>query len=160
MSWYYDPTSLATNKLMQVRYLVGDTIANDPQVQDEEITFALSQRTSVYGAAAMVCRSLSTQLSRVADTVDKDLRTTLSAKATAYSRRARAYEVQAIARSGAMPYAGGISVSDKITRELDPDRVAPQFNLDMEDNYLPVAPVGNEGAPQPIDPSDTSDDNV
>lgn len=147
MSWYYDPTSLATNKLMQVRYLVGDTLPLDPQVQDEEITFALSQRTSVYGAAAIVCRALSSQLSRQADTVDKDLRTTLSARATAYSRRAAAYEVQAMARSGAMPFAGGISVSDKVNREMDPDRVAPQFNLDMDENYTPVGPVGNEGTP-------------
>lgn len=148
--WTYNVLLLATSPLMQVRYLVGDTEATDQQVQDEEITFALTQRPSIYGAAATVCRSLSTKLSREADTVDKDLRTTLSARATAYSRRAAEYEVKASVRGGAMPYAGGLSIADKITNEQDPDRVQPQFTVSMDDNYIPVAPVGNEGTPQPL----------
>lgn len=151
MTWTYSPSALAATPLYQVRYLVGDVKVTDPQVQDEEIAFALTQRPSIYGAAAMVCRSLSAQLSREADTVDKDLRTTLSARATAYSKRANEYEMKASVRGGAMPFAGGISVSDKVRNEQDPDRVQPQFTISMDDNYLPVAPVGNEGTPQPLD---------
>ena len=159
MTWTYDVSTLLTSKLMQVRFLVGDTVSTDPQMQDEEINFALTQRSSIYGAAADVCRALASKLSRQADTVDKDLRTTLSAKATAYSRRAMAYETKAIVRSGALPYAGGISVSDKIVNELDTDRVAPNFTIDMDDNYLPVPPVGEEGTPSPVDGgTDTGDD--
>lgn len=157
MTWTYNLTQLATSSLMQVRYLIGDTVAAQPQVQDEEITFALSQRPSIYGAAAMVCRSLSSRLSREADTVDKDLRTTLSARATAYARRAAEYENKAISRGGALPYAGGISISDKVQNELNTDRVQPQFAIEMDDNYLPVAPVGNEGTPLPDDQADSGD---
>ena len=135
--------------MMQVRLLVGDTVSTDPQVQDEEITFLLKLRPSIWGAAAQVCRGLSARFSREADTVDKDLRTTLSAKARAYAMRAVDYETKAIARSGALPYAGGQSIADKVQNELNVDRVAPQFNIGMMDNYLPVAPVGNEGTPLP-----------
>jgi hypothetical protein len=158
MSWTYDPSQLETSKLMQVRYLVGDTKTTDQQVQDEEINFAIGQRPSIYGAAAMVCRSLASKLSREADTVDKDLRTVLSSRAKAYSIRASEYDVKASVRGGAMPYAGGISIADKIGNEADTDRVQPQFSIQMDDNYLPVAPVGNEGTPQPA--SDEDDGNA
>jgi hypothetical protein len=92
--------------------------------------------------------------------VDKDLRTVLSARAKAYSARAIEYEVQANARSGALPYAGGISINDKIQNELDIDRVPPAFTVDMDDNYLPVAPIGNEGTPYPVSDGSDGDDNV
>jgi hypothetical protein len=154
MSWTYDSSQLESSTLMQVRYLVGDTKQTDQQVQDEEINFALSQRASIYGAAAIVCRSLASQLSREADTVDKDLRTVLSARAKAYSARASEYETKAVVRGGGMPYAGGISIADKIANEQDTDRVPPQFTINMDDNYLPVGPVGNEGTPQPVDDTD------
>ena len=159
MTWSYDPTTLSTNKTAQVRFLIGDTVQTSPQMQDEEIAFALTQRGSPYGAAADVCRALAAKLSREADTVDKDLRTMLSSKASAYARRARDLEIQGKARGGAMPYAGGISIADKVQKELDLDRVAPDFNKNMDTNYEPVAPVGNEGTPLPsID--DTEDDNT
>lgn len=151
MSWTYDYSQLASTPMMQVRYLVGDTKPTDQQVQDEEILFALTQRPSIYGAAAIVCRSLASRLSREADVVDKDLRTQLSARAKAYSLRASEYEVKASVRGGAVPYAGGISISDKVMNEADTDRVQPAFTIDMDDNYLPVAPAPNEGTPQPLD---------
>ncbi len=154
MTWSYATAQLATSKLMQVRFLIGDTQPSDPLVQDEEVAFALSQRTSPYGAAAILCRAISARLSREADTVDKDLRTTLSARATAYARRAADYEAQANIFGGATPYAGGVSISDKVINERNTDRVQPQFTIDMDDNYLPVAPVGNEPTPQPVDQGD------
>ena len=144
MTWTYAAGSLASDPLTQVRYLVGDTKASDQQVQDEEIGFALAQRPGIYGAAGLVCRSLAAQLSREADTVDQNLRTTLSARATAYAKRAAAYEAQASARGGIAPYAGGISIADKTVQTNDRDRVPPQFDLGMDDDFLPVAPEGNE----------------
>jgi hypothetical protein len=144
MTWTYVAASLASDPVMQVRYLVGDTRSSDQQVQDEEIGFALAQRPGIYGAAALVCRSLAAQLSREADTVDQDLRTTLSARASAYAKRAAAYEAQASARGGLAPYAGGISLVDKAVQSDSADRVPPQFDLGMDDDFLPVAPEGNE----------------
>jgi hypothetical protein len=101
-----------------------------------------------------VCRSLASQLSREADVVDKDLRT-------------------AAFRSGQGLFGPGFRVRDKAERpwrwhalrwraldrrqdpnEQNPDRMQPQFTINMDDNYLPVAPVGNEGTPQPVDDTD------
>lgn len=150
MSWTYDASQLAASSMMQVRFLVGDTIPADQQVQDEEIAFALVERPSIYGAAATVCRTLAAKLSRQADVVDKDLRTALSSRAKAYAARAVEYDGKAVSRSGGLPYAGGLSIADKIQNERDLDRVQPSFGIGMEDNYLPVAPAGNEGTPSPL----------
>lgn len=159
MTWSYNPADIGTSTKDQVRFLVGDTEQTDPLVQDEEITFSLTQRNSIYGAAAIVCRTIAAKFSRLADTVDRDLRDALSSKAKAYGMRANEYEVIAKARSGGLPYAGGISIADKVQQELNLDRVPPSFNREMDTNYLPVAPVGNEGTPLPSIDSDT-DDNV
>src|SRR4051812_24844476 len=122
MTWSYDPSTLTSNRTNQVRFLVGDTEVTDPLVQNEEIVFALTQRGSIYGAASIVCRTIAAKFSRLADTVDRDLRDALSSKAKAYAMRANEYEVQAKARSGGMPYAGGISIADKVQQDLDLDR--------------------------------------
>lgn len=128
-----------------VRYLIGDIIVADPQINDPELDFALSQCSSIYRAAAIACRSLAGRLSREADTVDKDLRDSISQRARAYSRMAVAYDEQAMTRGGGLPYAGGISVADKEFQQNDQDRVAPQYTLGMDDNLIdPEAPVGGE----------------
>lgn len=73
MAWTYDNTDLdvstASGRLNIVRYLVGDTDTSDQQVENEEITFALSQTSDdVYTAAAYVARSLSAKYARLVDT--------------------------------------------------------------------------------------------
>jgi hypothetical protein len=130
---------------------------NDQQFADEEINFFLTTRSSVWGASATALLGLAAKLSREADTVDKDLRDMLSSRAKAYSARARQYDMMAAARSGALPYAGGISIADKIAQELNLDRVPPGFAIEMDTNYLPVAPVGNEGTPLATVNDDQSD---
>lgn len=147
--WSYDATLLGVKPLYQVRFLTGDTLSGDQQMTDEEIAFVLTQRSSIYGAAAMCCRSLSAQKARLADTSTGDLRTTYSSLSQSYSKRAGEYEAQATARSGALPYAGGVTVTDKQNQEADGDRVQPQFQIGMEDNQLPVPPVGNESSNPP-----------
>ena len=73
MAWTYDPTDLntttATGRLNSVRLLVGDTATLDQQVQDEEITFALSQAgDNAYSAAAFVCGLIAAKYSRLVTT--------------------------------------------------------------------------------------------
>lgn len=142
--WSYDPGQLANSKLMQTRLLIGDVTAKDPQLQDEEIAQLLVFRGSVYGAAADGCRAIASNLSRQADSVQGDIRVMYSARARNYGQRALQYETQAQVRSGGMPYAGGISISDKQQVENDADRVTPQFNIGQDDNTLPFGPMGNE----------------
>jgi hypothetical protein len=142
--WTYSLTQLSTSKMMQVRRIIGDTDTTDQLLQDEEITFALSQRPSIYGAAAEACRYIAGQFARLVDTAASDLKVAYSQRSKQYTQLAILMEAKALARSGGLPYAGGISISDKETREQDPDRVQPQFQLDMEDNFTPVGPVNSE----------------
>lgn len=144
MTWTYDVTQLASNTTYQVRFAMGDTVQNDPQVQDEEIAFALSQRKSVSGAAAMCCRNLASRFSREADSVQgTELRTMYSAKAKAYAARAADFEQLASDSGYVMPFAGGISISQKTQQEQNSDRVPPNFSIGMDDNILPLGQAPN-----------------
>jgi hypothetical protein len=149
MSWNYDLTVLATDKMTQVRYLIGDTVPTEPLVQDEEIVFMLAQRPSIYAAAAQCCRALAARLSREADTVDKDLHTLMSARAKAFRAMSNDYEVKAVTRSGAQVFAGGTSYSDVAQRQGDLNRIPSQFALGEDTNFTPVSPVGGESTPLP-----------
>lgn len=144
MTWTYNVAQLQTSQLFQVRFLVGDTISDDQQLQDEEINLTLTLRPNIYRAAAQCCRSLAAGLSRKADTVTGELHTAYSQQAKNYSARAVEYDRQASVSSGAAAFAGGISQAQKEQQEQDTDRVPPQFTIGIEDNHLPVGEAGNE----------------
>lgn len=133
MAWTYDPAQLVSNRMMQIRYLIGDTLAKDPQVQDEELSWALGQHTSIYGAASEACRSLAARLSREADTSQGPLRTAYSTRARAYLVMCGHFAQQAMVRSAALPYGGQMSQADHDRMLADPDRLGPQFSLGMTD---------------------------
>lgn len=143
-TWTYDPALIATSQLMQVRRLIGDTNDKEQQLYDQEINWTISQRGDVYGAAADCCRQLAAKYSRDVDTVQGELHRMYSARQRAYSERAREMETISSYRGRGAPYAGGISEADKRTIESNSDRVPPQFNIGMTDNWQPVGPVGNE----------------
>lgn len=150
-TWSYASTSLSSSQKDQIRLMIGDTSQNDQLMYDEEITFMLSLRPSIYGAAAECCRTIASKFARQVDTVTGELRTLYSARARNYEMRATQYDRMASVAGGALPYAGGISVSDKQAAEQDTDRMAPQFQIGMEDNFIPVAPAGNEALDMPSD---------
>lgn len=145
MTWTYTLASIATTPLYQVRLMIGDTVVAKPLLQDEEISFYLMVDPSVWRAASRACRAIAGIYSRDADSVQGELKQVYSVRAKAYNSLAAQYANDAVARGGGLPYAGGISVFDKIQQELNPDRVSPQFNLGLDDNLVvPVGPVGNE----------------
>ena len=148
--WSYDPSALSsstgvTNTFI-VRRFIGDVLTNDQQLQDTEINYAISQYSNLYLAAAECARWISAQYSRKVDTVQGEIRTLYSTQQRAYAARAADLEQRGMSRgAGAMPYAGGISVSDKGAQIADQDRVTPQFNIGMNDSLLPVGVgSGNE----------------
>ena len=154
MTWTYNVTSLLTNPTFQARFLIGDTNQNDQQLADEEISFALSLRSSIWGAAAICCVSIAANASRRADTSTGELRTHYSEVARAYAARGAAYEAKSAELGGALPFAGGITISGKILAECDLDRVPPNFNVGMTDNNsYPVAPAGNEPSVPVVGPN-------
>lgn len=149
--WSYNPAKVSTVALFGVRLLIGDTIVDDPQLQDQEILFAISQRTDLYGAAAECAGYIAARFSRKVDT------TSPGPISTRYSEQAKQYlalqsklETSSKSRGGgAFIYAGGISISDKIDVLSDSDRVQPSFVIAMTDNTIPVAQVGNENLTLP-----------
>jgi hypothetical protein len=145
MSWNYNVADLGTNQKDQIRFLIGDTNTNDQQLQDEELQFSLTIRSSIWGAAATCCESISANLSRKADTTTGELRTLYSSLSRAYHARSMAYESKSVEMGGALPFAGGISIAQKILAETDPDRVQPAFSRGLQDNLnYPISPAGNE----------------
>src|ERR1700722_13895684 len=110
MTWSYTVSDLATSAKDEVRFLIGDTLTTDQQVQDEEINFAISQRSSVWGACAECCRAPATKFSRSADTAAGGSKTSYSQLAKAYGAKALDFEAKAAMGGAGLPYAGGISV--------------------------------------------------
>lgn len=144
MSWTYEPTLIAASAMMQVRLAIGDILPSAPQLQDEEINYFLSIRSTINGACAECCRSLAARYSRSVDMKAGDNSRSFSQMAKAYSTQAAIFESKAAMGGAAVPYAGGISVADKMQQEQNPDRVSPQFNIGMDDNDLPVPSGGNQ----------------
>jgi hypothetical protein len=94
---------------------------------------------------------LASQFARKVDTVQGEIRTLYSQQTANYKRMALDLEQRGLIRGAAMPYAGGISIADKVTQVEDTDRVPPQFNLAWGDNLLPIGPAGQQ-TPTPGSP--------
>lgn len=141
MAWSYDETDLdtttAAGRLNVVRLLVGDTDTTDQQLQDEEITFALSENgDNVYFAAAWASRTIGNKYSRQVDIdLDGQLAVKYSDLAKNYLKLAENLEYQG-KKSGARlgVAAGGISRTDMEAIRENTDRVAPAFRRDQYDN--------------------------
>jgi hypothetical protein len=144
VTWTYDVTKLSTSGKDALRLMIGDTFSVRQQMQDEEIVYFLSARSTLYGAAAECCRTLATRFSSSVDQQAGTTKIAYSQMGKAYQAKALQFEARAAMSGAAMPYAGGISITDKMMQELNMDRVQPNFNFGMTDNTLPVSQAGNE----------------
>ena len=134
MTWTYsgDP---ATNARDSIRFLVGDTDTNDQLVTDEEIAWTNNQvtgsdtaTTDLYTVAYRVMLAIASKFSRLANQAIGDMRVDLSQKAD--NARTQAEQLRILAGRENLvpvPYAGGISVSDKQIDRDNADRVDPFF---------------------------------
>jgi hypothetical protein len=112
-----------------VRWLSGDTVADDPLVTDEEIAYALADEGAPTPAAALVCEALAARFARQVDKSVGDLRLSLSQKAQAFA--AKAERLREHAAHGAIPFAGGLSESERDAARRDSDLVQPSFRVDL-----------------------------
>lgn len=133
MTWTYSSTDLSTS-LAQVRLLIGDTDTNDQQMTDEEIAFYTSNAAGVYYAAAGACEALAAQYARRADKTVGQTSVAASQRQKHYHDLAASLRHRALTATTLVPYAGGISDTDKTAVEQDTDRVKPQFVLGWDDN--------------------------
>ena len=137
MAWNYDPTNLntttASGRLNTVRFLVGDTDTNDQKVQNEEITFSLSQTNdNVNAAASYVARTLASKYaSKVTIELDGQLMAYYSDLYDHYKSLADKLDYQA-KKSGAQLgiLAGGISKTRVGAVRSNTNRVEPAFRRD------------------------------
>lgn len=137
MSWSYDSTDLdtttASGRLNTVRLLLGDTDTLDQQVQNEEITFSLSQTNdNVYFAAAWLARTVASQYARKVNvSLDGSLSADYSDLAKQYTSLAETLEYQG-KKTGAIigVVAGGLTKSDINAVRTNTDRIEGSFRRD------------------------------
>lgn len=132
MTWTYTNKPSTVNR-DAVRFLIRDIDDSNPLITDEEITFALSEESNIYLAASMIAVSLGAKFAGKADKAVGDLKITYKSSADAYKQLADTLRVRGN-RTSALPFAGGISQSQKETVRLDSDRVAPSFRRGITDN--------------------------
>lgn len=150
MTWTYSvsnfDTTTSEGRRNSVRLLIGDTNTSDQQVQDEEIAFALTEKSNnVYYAAAWLCSVLASKYARYVDTqLDGALESKYSQIAQNYKQLSYMLTDQGKASSaggGLGLYAGGISVTAIDAARQSADRPTPVIYEGQFDNpgtgYLP-----------------------
>lgn len=127
MSWTYDLTQIATNILYQVRLLIGDTDSTDEQLQDEEINYFVSvEGQSPYKVAIACTQAIIGKYSRLVDQSAADLRLSYSERLKSYKGLLEELKMKQTTKA-AVPWAGGISISNKQSFQQNSDLVQPTF---------------------------------
>jgi hypothetical protein len=141
MSWSYDPTDLdtstASGRLNTSRLLVGDTDTLDQQVQNEEVTFALSQSgDNVYYAASWLARVIASKYSRQVTTqLDGALSANYSDLAKQYMMLSDNLEYQGKTSGASIGVlAGGITKSGIEAARANTNRIEGSFRRDRFKN--------------------------
>jgi hypothetical protein len=121
---------------------VGDTDSTDQLVSDEEITYSVTTTGTTLLAAGGVAAAIAAKFARKADRSVGDLSISYSQRYDHYLALSKDLIASANdPMAGTLtprPYSGGISVSDKDTRERDNDRVQPNFRRGLHDNPRPA----------------------
>ncbi len=133
MSFTYDPEALATNEVYAIRLECGDTDPQNQQLQDEEISWAISQERNSWAAAARCCEMISRVILRKADVkLGRNMTVAYTKMAQQYLDMARALRCKAMGT--VVPYVGGMTVADKQTLAEDTSLIAPLFTKSMQEN--------------------------
>jgi glycerate-2-kinase len=141
MAWSYDPTDLdnttASGRLNIVRLLVGDTDTVDQQVQNEEITFGLSENgNNIYLSASWIARAISSKYSRqVTTSLDGALSADYSDLAKQYQTLADQLEYQGKTNGASVGIlAGGITKTQVEGVRANTNRIEGSFRRDRFKN--------------------------
>lgn len=141
MAWTYDSTDLdnstASGRLNIVRYLVGDTNTLDQQVQNEEITFALSEELNdVYAAAAFVAKTIAAKYARMVTTeLDGQLMMEYSDLASNYSELSMSLEAKSKSKGSKLGVGGKTSESSFIKGQFNNPPFVTSDTYTAEDTW-------------------------
>lgn len=131
MTWDYDVALLEQKD--QVRFLIGDTDASNPLVQNEEIEWALSEQGNVYAAAALVAQTLGGRFATTADKSVGDLKLKFSEQSRNFFELAKNLKMQVLSLSQVQS-AGADVIATKEANEADTTLVEPKFTKDMHEH--------------------------
>lgn len=148
MSWTYSYNPEETPK-DAVRFLIGDTDKNDPLLQDEEIKSFLDQYSNgVIYSAMRCCEAIAAKFSRRVSESVGQIKMEFQQAAKAY--RDMALDLRRrLAVEDVSPFAGGISVAQKIANRENAALVKPAFTRRMMTNrqLSPQTTIGNATDP-------------
>jgi hypothetical protein len=111
MTWTYgaDPAASTTDA---VRFLVGDTVLDDPLIQDEEIAWAIAENANIYAAAAQVAESIAAYFARQASMVKiGPIWEQSNNRAKDYREMAQTLKIRAISKTSLNITAGGTDLT-------------------------------------------------
>lgn len=135
MTWTYsgDPSSSPKDEL---RFLIGDTDMNDQLLQDEELDFILGKYPSTSRAQYAAIMSIASKCARLYRQETGRIKVWADAKYKHYMMLADQLKKDMAQGFSGTPYvfAGGISHTDMLKRNLDPDQVQTDVKTDMHDN--------------------------
>ena len=141
MAWSYDEGNLnitdALGRLNSTRLLIGDTDLNDKQVQDEEVTFSLTENgNNVYYSGAWIARAIASKYSRKVNTeLSGALKADYSDLVTHYNSLADNLEYQGKTSGASVGVlAGGITKSKVEAVRQDTNRIEGSFRRDRFKN--------------------------
>jgi len=141
MAWSYDPTDLntttASGRLNTVRLLVGDTDTTEQQVQNEEVTFSLTENgNNVYYSGAWIARAIASKYSRKVNTeLSGALKADYSDLVTHYNSLADNLEYQGKTSGASVGVlAGGITKSKVEAVRQNTNRIEGSFRRDRFKN--------------------------
>ncbi len=131
MSFSYLDTEPESSARSYIRLLLGDTSSGKAMLSDEEIDAFLSLEGGRDIAAAAAADAIGATFARQVDKTVGKLKISIGKASESYFALGDRLRFKAASR--AAPYAGGISVSDKLDAEQDTDRVKPAFSVGMHD---------------------------
>lgn len=154
MAWTYDVTKFndntlstyppATNgQLMNVRLLIQDNRTARQLLQDEEIEQFINSEANIYMAAAACCDSLVA----IAGTQKSKKISEFQITYDAGFYRELAAQLRARGQGHQTPYAGGISIADKLAQQENTDWVPPAVSRGLDDNLGAPSPAANPTNP-------------
>lgn len=123
-----------TSDIDKIRLEIGATDVNATvTLFDDEITYALTQENTFWGAAARCAEMLSMKWKQKVDVrLGRSMQLTYTKMAEQYAEEAKRLRKKALGARA--PWAGGIKGADKELAEQDTTLVQPAFTRTMQEN--------------------------
>ena len=132
MAWTYSGNPADSDK-DAVRFQLGDTDTNHQLVSDEEIAYSLAQNNdSISDTVLELAIALRNKFAAYVN--EKTDRVSIRNSDLYEHYKSMVEEIKRDAVLSAVPYAGGISKTDKLNNSLDTDNVPPKFTKRQDEH--------------------------